>query len=1017
MGAVNDDAPYSTGAGHCIDGIDILCYPDDSFVGKNYYSETRCPEESFVNTWGPPLDCMYDSYFDAQEESGEWLSNHWNTGGPENPYLIEAPIPSSPTVATKAVPFLNQSSATLSGTVTPNGLSTEYYFEYGLTAPAYGSIVPALGDVEPFSSNLYTSHPVSHSVTGLQPATTYHYRLVASNAKGTTKGPDQTFTTPAWKIQSTPNPSGALGSYLYGLDCEPTSTNMCMAVGKTYLSGADAVLAERWDGSNWTLSSPVAPSGASASQLNAVTCTSTTACRAAGFYSTASGTFSLVEVWNGTSWTIQSTPNPSGANETVLNGISCPSGTSVCTAVGYAINSGAMSAVAQRWDGGAWSLQSVPLPSGASASRLDGVGCRGSNFCMAVGRYVASGRAWSFSAMWDGSSWSLKSVPDPAGATKSVLLDVTCTGTTVICTAAGSSTSTGSPEQTLVVRWNGTAWALQASPNPSGSESSVLHDVTCVDAEMTRCAAVGHWFNGVTNLTLAERWNGSTWSLESTPNPTSTAYSALEDAACRMDTCLAVGWSYHSGGYKTLAEISEPDGEPPIVTAKPAFSSTRTSATLRGDITGNGLFTTYQFEYGTTIGYGSKAPASPKSIGAGANPVEVSEKIEGLQPETTYHFRLVASNAEGTTASTDQTFTTPTWEIQSTLNPEGASKLLDVDCEPSSTSLCTAVGLSTGSGADIPLAQRWDGTSWSEQAPAKKSGATHTRLFGVDCPSATRCIAAGSYQASESPATLAEIWNENKWSIQSTPVPSGASSSELMAVGCNNTAECMAVGSAVIGGVKTAIAQEWNSPTWTMSTVPIPAGATSSQLDGVDCIWSGFCVAVGRYTSGGSIKSLAMFWNGTSWSLQTLTDPAGAAESELLDVSCTTSPNACTAVGSWENSANDQFTLAYRFNGSSWTLQSTPNPSGSASSNFLGVSCASATSCTAVGTWVNDGSESFDTLAEKWDGTSWSIQGTPNPSGAIASILYGASCRGTSCVAVGWSANASGVETTLAEIR
>jgi hypothetical protein len=458
--------------------------------------------------------------------------------------------------------------------------------------------------------------------------------------------------------------------------------------------------------------------------------------------------------------------------------------------------------------------------------------------------------------------------------------------------------------------------------------------------------------------------------------------------------------------------------ELPTITTKPASSSTRTSATLNGTVNPNGSATTYQFEYGATIEYGAKAPASPKSIGSGVSPVEVSEKIEGLQPGTTYHFRLVATNAQGSNASTDQTFTTPTWEIQSTPNLEAPSDslLLDVSCEPSSTSLCTAVGLSRGSGGEGPLAQRWNGSSWSEQAAAKKSGTLPTRLFGVDCPSEIRCIAVGSYESSETSATVAEIWNEGKWSVQSTPVPSGATSSELMAVGCNSTAQCRAVGSAVIGGVRTAIAEAWLSPTWTLQTVPIPSGAKSSQLDGVDCIWSSFCVAVGRYTtSGGSTKGLAMFWNGTTWSLQTLTDPAGAAESELLDVSCTKSPNVCTAVGSWENSAKDDFTLAYRFNGSSWTLQNTPNPPGG-ESFLLGVSCATTTSCTAVGTY-NESGGSLNTLAEVWDGSSWSIQGTPNPPGANASILYGASCRGTSCLGVGWSASGSGVETTLAEIR
>jgi len=212
--------------------------------------------------------------------------------------------------------------------------------------------------------------------------------------------------------------------------------------------------------------------------------------------------------------------------------------------------------------------------------------------------------------------------------------------------------------------------------------------------------------------------------------------------------------------------------------------------------------------------------------------------------------------------------------------------------------------------------------------------------------------------------------------------------------------------------------EKWASPTWTLESIPIPAEAKSSQLDGIDCIWSNFCVAVGNYTTGGgSIKNLALFWNGTEWKLQTLTDPEGAVQSTLLDASCTPSPNRCTAVGAWKNSAGEQFTMAYRFDGSTWTLQSTPNPSGSTESLLLGVSCAIETSCTAVGTWLNGSGELFETLAEKWNGTSWSIQGTPNPSGATVSALFDSSCRGTTCIGVGLSANASGVETTLGEIR
>jgi hypothetical protein len=520
---------------------------------------------------------------------------------------------------------------------------------------------------------------------------------------------------------------------------------------------------------------------------------------------------------------------------------------------------------------------------------------------------------------------------------------------------------------------------------------------------------------------MAVRWDGTSWAQqEITVNP------GIGDGELASVSCVTVNSCVSAGKYKDAQGVPvsfaqhlfPPATVKPTVEVRLASNVAPTSATLNATVNPNGSETTYQFEYGTTTEYGSKVPASPKSIGSGTSPVEVSEGIEGLKPETTYHFRVVATNAQGTSEGGDQTFTTPGWKIVSTPNPKESSdsNLYDVSCEPS-TSVCTSVGKSTVSGVDNPLVQRWNGTSWSEQSPAKKSGSTHNRLFGVDCPSETRCLAVGNYQKSEGgPATLGELWNESKWSVQTTPVPSEATSSELVAIGCNSTANCRAAGSAVIKGTKTAIVEKWVSPTWSLESIPIPEGATSSQLDGIDCIWSNFCAAVGRYTtSGGSVKSLVMFWN-EKWSLHTVTDPEGAVQSTLLDVSCTPTPNRCTAVGDWKNGKGEQFTLAYRFNGvTTWTLQSTPNPSGGSENVLQDVSCASETSCTAAGSSVNSGST--QTLAEKWNGTSWSIQGTMNPSGAAFSSLFGVSCRSATCIGVGWSTGGSGVDTTLGEIR
>jgi hypothetical protein len=486
-------------------------------------------------------------------------------------------------------------------------------------------------------------------------------------------------------------------------------------------------------------------------------------------------------------------------------------------------------------------------------------------------------------------------------------------------------------------------------------------------------------------------------------------------------TALNSGGGAPSGGIKSFTTEKEAPPPPkPTVTNEAASGITATGATLNASVNPNGSSTTYKFEYGTKEAELNKTTPAITDL-------TVSQKVKAevtLEPGTKYYFRVSASNAGGTsTGSPILSFSTsaaPTpWKIKTTPNPgESDSYLYDVSCEPT-TSACTSVGRSISLGVDSPVALRWNGTSWAEQTAAKKSGATHTRLLGVDCPSETRCLAVGNSQSSEGASVLSEIWNEGKWSVQTTPLPFEAASSEFVAIGCNSTANCTAVGSATIGGIKTAIAERWTSPTWALSTIPIPEGAQSSQFDGVDCLWSNFCVAVGRYTnSSGSVKSLVEFWNGTEWSLQTVTDPAGAVQSTLLDVSCSPTPNRCTAVGGWKNSALEQFTLAYRFNGiSTWTLQSTPNPTGSIATVFQEISCPTETSCTADGSWVSGGGGSNMTLAESWNGTTWSIQGTPNPAGAVFSAFFGLSCRSTTCMGVGWSRNSSEVDTTLSEFR
>jgi hypothetical protein len=94
----------------------------------------------------------------------------------------------------------------------------------------------------------------------------------------------------------------------------------------------------------------------------------------------------------------------------------------------------------------------------------------------------------------------------------------------------------------------------------------------------------------------------------------------------------------------------------PAVSTGGAAQVTQTSATLTGRVNPNGARTTYWFQYGLTKRYG--ATTGPTDAGSGTHARAAAASLSGLAPFARYHYRLVARNAEGTTAGGDRTFTT-----------------------------------------------------------------------------------------------------------------------------------------------------------------------------------------------------------------------------------------------------------------------------------------------------------------------------------------------------------------------
>lgn len=317
-----------------------------------------------------------------------------------------------------------------------------------------------------------------------------------------------------------------------------------------------------------------------------------------------------------------------------------------------------------------------------------------------------------------------------------------------------------------------------------------------------------------------------------------------------------------------------------------------------------------------------------------------------------------------------------------------------------SARLCMAIG-STWPASTVVL--RWNGRRWATlAAPRPPAGI----LSAIWCGSATSCLAVGAASSSALGRTrvpLAERWDGRTWTALPVPSPAHTVQSWLADIDCTSPTACTAVGyyTTAKGGNNPptyALAEGWNGQGWRLEQAVNPA-PKATMLGSVSCSSGTACTAVGTSSAPNTTVALvAERWNGTAWAAQGTEPSGGGGPGDLNAVSCPAATN-CTAVG--DSGGDDNQGLSEIWNGKNWGAQSVVAPSDW--STLTDVTCFSAMDCLAVGS--DDGQRGDVTLAARWNGKSWSVLRTPNvPRPALNSTLGAISCASPSaCMAVGGS--------------
>ena len=554
-----------------------------------------------------------------------------------------------PTVTTDTATNVTFSTATLIGTVNPNGIKTSVCFYYG---PGSGEVNTRKQDIGSGTSPLSASAIISN----LRPGTTYYYRMEASSSGGTVSGPQMSFTTPALLPSVSTDDAAHVANHTATLNgtINPHETNVSYyfqwgpnenpSAYKTHIRSA---------GSG---SEPVKVSATVGGLKPGTT-----------YY------YTILADYNYRIGGVESRGQANGENRTFTTLISPGAATMQATNI---------------------TSNSVTLNAAVTPNGLPTV-------------WYFEIRKFLFFTTWKRIGTREEPVTQNWNASVNISgLDPDSTyrfrivAKSIGGTAYGPEMNFKTPPFAPPIVTTGPAYnitknsaTLEGIVNPRGSPVSYWFQYGPTDSYgkySTGQSGVAGASNATVSVTInelipkttyhyrlmASSVKGSVHGLDKTfttpfspqdvatrvvPGSTKTliAPSAKPMVTAGVATKI-VSAPKSTVTVGTATKVASASNSKPTLTTGTATKVASTRATINGTVNPNGSATTYYFEYGPTPSYGNTVPMSPQSVGSGAINVNVSADISGkFTPTNTYHYRIVATNKSGTSHGEDKSFTIP----------------------------------------------------------------------------------------------------------------------------------------------------------------------------------------------------------------------------------------------------------------------------------------------------------------------------------------------------------------------